>query len=61
MYLTGCTRKYQLANPIAPNFRETRKAVVICDGEPVEMKWDAVSENGWIWYPVTALIEEEPK
>ena len=58
MYLKGCTRGYQLANPIVPNFRETRTAVVICDGEPTSMIWDVVSETGWSWYPVNALTEE---
>ena len=57
-YPDGCTRAYQLANPLIINFVKEEQIPVECDGEIEVISYLSVSENGWSWFPITAVTRD---
>ena len=57
VFLAGCTRAYQVANPIVINHIKEKQIPMECDGEMHLIKYTSVSENGWSWYPITTVTK----
>ena len=55
VYPKGCSKQYQLENPLTIKHLEERHFACLCDGDLVDSTYQVASENGWSWYPLNTL------
>jgi len=57
VYPKGCSRDYQLQNPITINHVKEHTDDTMIDGKYETLRWMSASENGWSWYPFMTLTK----